>query len=68
MTDVADAQRVPRVVWEELRDAAVVMRLGKDDPAYGAAVRAVREHLSRARNRAELHQLLNEWGLSGSTT
>jgi hypothetical protein len=61
LADVAAAQRAPRVVWEELRAAAVAMGLGRDDTTYGAAVRLIGEHLGRAGNWTELRRLLNEW-------
>jgi hypothetical protein len=61
LADVADSQRAPLVVWEQLQDAAAVMGLGEDDAAHGASVRLIREHLSRLGTWAELRRLLNGW-------
>jgi hypothetical protein len=36
------------------------MRLDKDDPAYGAAILLIGEHLARAGNRAVLRRLVGE--------
>ena len=45
LSDVSDAQRAPRPVWEQLSAAATVMEITQDDPVHGATVRNICKHL-----------------------
>jgi hypothetical protein len=61
LTDVAEAQRAPRSVWEGLVAAADSMQLVESDPVHGATRRRVRRHLTVKHEWFELRALLNEW-------